>query len=121
LSLSLVQYEHSRALNDETVIILKEWDHQWFLALSLEGFACTVATQGQAAWAARLFGVAEMLRASIGASMPPAARIIYEQTVAAARTQLGDEDFTAAWAEGREMTVEQVLIARGPLLKAEPA
>ncbi len=121
LALGRGDYAQARAAYEESVMILKDLEHQWFLALSLEGLACTVATQGQAAWAARLCGVAEMLRASIGASMPPAARIIYEQTVAAARTQLGDEDFTAAWAEGREMTVEQVLIARGPLLKAEPA
>ena len=121
LALGRGDYAQARAAYEESVMILKDLEHQWFLALSLEGLACTVAMHGQVAWAARLCGVAEMLRASIGASMPPAARIIYEQAVAAARTQLGEEDFTAAWAEGRKMTVEQVLIARGPLLKAEQA
>ena len=38
----------------------------------------------------------------------------YEQAVATARAQMGEQAFTAAWAEGRTMTPEQALAAEGP-------
>ena len=36
-------------------------------------------------------------------------RADYEHAVAAARTRLGEQAFATAWAEGRTMTIEQVL------------
>ncbi len=60
-------------------------------------------------WAARLWGTAEALREAIGALMHPVYRTEYEQAVAAARTELGEEAFAAAWAEGRTAPVEQVI------------
>jgi DNA-binding NarL/FixJ family response regulator len=40
--------------------------------------------------------------------------------VAAARTQLGEQSFAAAWAEGRTMTPEQALAAQGPVATPAP-
>ena len=36
-------------------------------------------------------------------------RHLYQQAIAAARATLGDEKFNAAWAEGRAMSLEQVI------------
>jgi DNA-binding NarL/FixJ family response regulator len=36
--------------------------------------------------------------------------------VKAARTQLGEKDFATAWSQGRSMTPEQALAARGPAI-----
>jgi DNA-binding CsgD family transcriptional regulator len=71
------------------------------------------ATTGDALWAARLWGAAESLREAIGRPMPPVYRAEYERSVAAARAQLGEKAFAAAWAEGRTMTPEQALETRG--------
>jgi len=38
----------------------------------------------------------------------------YEQAVAAARAQLGEQAFAAAWAEGRTMSLKQALTSQGP-------
>ena len=42
--------------------------------------------------------------------MYPVDRPDYEQAVEVARKELGEEAFAAAWAEGRTMSVEQVII-----------
>jgi tetratricopeptide (TPR) repeat protein len=59
--------------------------------------------------AARLWGAAESLCEAIGSPMSPADRADYERNVAAARAALGEESFTAAWAEGRKMTMEEAV------------
>jgi DNA-binding NarL/FixJ family response regulator len=81
----------------------------------LEGLAAVVAAQGELPWAARLWGTAEALREGMGAPIHPADRADYERSVAAARTQLGEQVFAATWSEGRMMSLEQVLAAKGPV------
>jgi len=68
-----------------------------------------VATQGDVAWAAHLWGMADSLRERCGIPQTPVERADYEPAIAFARTQLGEQAFSAAWTEGRSMTLEQVL------------
>ena len=92
------------------------------LVLSLEGLAQAVARQAaqgavgsQMERAARLFGAAAALRATLGEAgsrgwslaLAPRSRVDYEAQVAAARAALGEETFTAAWAVGATRTPEQ--------------
>jgi DNA-binding CsgD family transcriptional regulator len=79
----------------------------------LEGLAGLVAAQGELVWAARLWGAAESLRDALSAPIPPVYRAEYGNAVAAARVQLSEKVFAAAWAEGRSMTPEQALAAKG--------
>src|SRR6266566_2221274 len=65
-------------------------------ASSLEELASVVAAQGELRWAARLWGAAEALRDTRGTPLPPVYRADYERSVAAARTQLGEQSFAAA-------------------------
>jgi len=58
---------------------------------------------------AKLLGAAEALLESIGAVMDPADGMIYEQGVASARAQLSGEEFEKARAEGRAMSMEQIV------------
>jgi hypothetical protein len=58
---------------------------------------------------ARLLGAAEALRAAIGLPLPPAERPDYERTVAAARAQLDEAAFATAWAQGRAMSLDQLV------------
>jgi len=81
------------------------------IASGLEGLASVVAAQDEPSWAARLWGSAEVMREAIGAPLPPIERADYDHAVAAVRAHLGEEAFASAWAEGRTMTVEQVLAA----------
>ena len=65
--------------------------------------------QGQPERAAHLLGAAALLREALGASPPPYNLANYERAVDTTRAQLGEERFAAAWAEGQEMTLKQVL------------
>lgn len=52
---------------------------------------------------------AQALRETIGTPLPSFLQALHEFTIASARTQLGEQAFAAAWAEGRTMTPEQAL------------
>ncbi len=114
---SLVQGDDAaaHALLEESLALFKAVGHKWFIAVCLVGFGVLATAQGEAVWAARLLSAAEVLCKAINGALPPSVRARQEFTIAAARTQLGEEVFTAAWAEGRSMTLEQVLAAQGPV------
>jgi DNA-binding CsgD family transcriptional regulator len=80
-----------------------------YVAASLEGLAALEAGQGSPRQAAWLWGAAHALREAIGAPMYPVYRASYEQTLALARAQLGEQALRAAWAEGRMMTPVQAV------------
>ncbi len=100
---------------EECLVILRELDYhnKFLVAFCLEGLGCVATMLGEPVWAARLWGKAETVRAAGGPSMPPVVRTIYEQFVVTVHTQLDEQAFAAAWAEGRVMTLEQVLAAKG--------
>ncbi|MFL5655871.1 MAG: LuxR C-terminal-related transcriptional regulator, partial [Ktedonobacteraceae bacterium] len=97
-----------------------EGDERWNIPFYVEGLAEVVAAQGEGEWAARLWGAAETLREDLHAPLLAIFRTEYERAIATARTQVGEKLFAAAWAEGRAMTLEQVLAAQGPVSMAAP-
>ncbi len=109
VALAQGDYSTARTQYELCLSILRELDHKWFIALGLEGLACLASAQGQPAWAAHLWGAAEMMREAIDASISPVVLARYENFRAAARTQLGEETFAATWAEGRTMPIETLL------------
>jgi predicted ATPase/DNA-binding CsgD family transcriptional regulator len=113
----------ARALCEESLILLSRVNFgQSFLliAAALEGLAAVAAALGESTWAARLLGRAEAQRETIKTPLPPRYRANYEQAVALAHSQLAEPSFAAAWAEGRALTLEQVVVARGPVTIPEP-
>jgi len=111
-----VQHDRTAALAlyQKSLDLAREVGDKVLIASGLEGLAGVVATQGEPVWAARLWGAAAVLRETIGAPMPPIEHASYERATAAVRKHLGEKAFAAAWAEGRMLTPEQVLPARGP-------
>jgi tetratricopeptide (TPR) repeat protein len=79
------------------------------MAQGLEGIAGIAAVQGYAERAARLVGAAAALRQRSGMSPDSEERGDSDQTVAAVRAALGDDAFSAAWAEGQTLQLEQAL------------
>jgi predicted ATPase/class 3 adenylate cyclase len=69
-----------------------------------KGDGVEVARQGT-----RLLGASEALLESIGAVLDPVDRSPYEEGVASARLQLGDEPFERARHEGRAMSTEEAI------------
>ena len=106
-------------LYEESLAIASMLNHAGIMASCLEGLA-GVAMLQQPAWAARLWGKAESLRITAGVSTPAVMRADYEGLLATVTAQLGEEAFAAAWAEGRTMTLQQVMATREPVMLSEP-
>ncbi|MHB8574688.1 MAG: LuxR C-terminal-related transcriptional regulator, partial [Dehalococcoidia bacterium] len=92
-------------------------------AVFLLGPAALLLDQGEARRAAVLCGVSEVLCEVAGTPLYPAIRPLYEATVRRMRTRLGEQEFAAAWAEGRERDLGDAIaeIQRQPLPEARTA
>jgi ATP/maltotriose-dependent transcriptional regulator MalT len=71
--------------------------------------ASLAGSQGKATRSARLWGAAEALREAIGTVLSPFEHHLYEPYLAAARAQLDEAAWKAAWAGGRAMTTEEAI------------
>jgi hypothetical protein len=102
-------YGQAGAQLKESLALRQESKSRRGIASVLEGLAKLTVAQQQAKLAAQLLGAAEALREAIGTPLLPDERADYEQTLAAARTALGEEAFARVWAEGRATPLEQVI------------
>jgi non-specific serine/threonine protein kinase len=85
--------------------------HKLGTAYCLLGLAGVAALRGEPARAARLWGAAEALREVLRQPLAPydQSNYDYEGYRDAARSQLDESDWKAAWLEGRTMTLEQIV------------
>lgn len=79
------------------------------LAQFLEGLAAVACQQGQLRRSCLLLGFSEQLRSAISIPLSVAEQVDYEGCLAAVRANLDGEVFAESWAEGRAMTLEQVV------------
>jgi predicted ATPase/DNA-binding XRE family transcriptional regulator len=77
-------------------------------AFCLEGLAAAIGA-GRPLYAAWLFGSAAALREAIGTPLPPAERVAYEHSIAAARAAADQAAFAAAWEAGHALPIQQVV------------
>jgi hypothetical protein len=102
-------YGLAHSLYKEALAILYGTHERWTIASSLGALAAVAVAQGQAQLAARLFGSAETLYELLRLTLSPFERDIHERAVAVARSQLDEAMFATAWAEGKQMTLEQAI------------
>ena len=102
-------YAEARTHFEESMAKVQELGAKEGVAHLLEGIGALAAIHQQLARASQLFGAAEALREDIGAPVPPGSRSAYERNIDAVRTQMDEESFAEAWAEGRSMTMEQAV------------
>ncbi|HJQ30342.1 MAG TPA: LuxR C-terminal-related transcriptional regulator, partial [Rubrobacter sp.] len=76
-------------------------------AFQLHASAALAGSQGLPVRSARLWGAAESLRETIGATLSPVEQRVHKPYVEAARQELGEVAWEEAWAEGKAMTVEE--------------
>ncbi len=113
-------YKTARTRYEEGLALIIEKSEQIQMPFYLEGLADVVAIQGEFIWAAQLWGIAETLREAFNVPIIPILQAGYDRSVAAARKQLGEKTFAAAWAQGRMMTPEQVVAAQGKATLSTP-
>jgi predicted ATPase/class 3 adenylate cyclase/DNA-binding CsgD family transcriptional regulator len=105
-------YPAARTCYEESLAIVREIGANLSIHFSLERLAAVVAVQGDPGWAAHLWGATESLCETMGTPIPPVYRPDYDRSVAAARAQLSEKAFAAAWTQGKMMTLEQALAAK---------
>jgi len=93
----------------ESLTVFGELMDKQLIPQCIECIAGLAGAARQPAHAARLFGVAEFVRESVGVPLPPVHRAAYEHDLAAARAQLDQVAWETAWAAGRALSLEQAI------------
>jgi predicted ATPase/DNA-binding CsgD family transcriptional regulator len=103
--------ERARNLLEEGLRLSAELGNEADVAHCLEGLASMYGAEGKIVRAARLWGaeeaVLEKLEDAVYTYLPD--RALHRSQVAAARSQLDEAVWTAAWTEGRVMSLEQAV------------
>ena len=108
---ALLQGDHERAKTsyEENLALCKELGDKTGVADSLEGLACVAGTDGEAERAAKLFGVADVLRETVGYKHSPEEDAWREPYRATARLLLGEDSWEEALAQGHAMGLEEAI------------
>jgi tetratricopeptide (TPR) repeat protein len=101
----------ARDLYREGLILYRKVGDRRAIASALQERAELFATMRETATAVRLWSAAEMLHQALGAPIAPSYRMRYEQALACAREEIGDDNFQRAWADGKTMTYDQAIDA----------
>jgi len=102
-------YDRALAIHMQCLTLAHEMDDQRIIALSLEKLAGVAAGTGSAERAAWLLGAAEVLREAIHVPIESIDCPDYERFLSATRAGLDEKSLSAAWAQGRAMTLEQAI------------
>lgn len=109
LALHAGEVERARSLARQALDLARAMNNQLEMAKALATFAGTIGALGQPEQAARLFGASESALERMGAFHQPNDKREIDAMIAAARAQLDEVTFQAAWAEGRDLTLEQAV------------
>ncbi|NTU80280.1 MAG: tetratricopeptide repeat protein [Chloroflexales bacterium] len=101
--------ERAVSLLVESIRLWQQIGAPLYMAQALTGLGAVAGAKGQPLHAARLFGAAEAQQADWLTLVDPSDRTRFEQTVAAARAQADSATFAEAWAEGRNMPIEELI------------
>jgi tetratricopeptide (TPR) repeat protein len=106
VALSQGDRPQAKSLFRESLAIAQEVNNEIISWWNVWGLAGVALGEGHSRQAAQLLAARPSVE--IG-HMHPVDRDDYERDVALARAQLGEEAFTAAWAEGQAMSLEQAI------------
>ena len=79
------------------------------LVFAMEGLASLYVKQGEFQHAVLLFAWSDATRDRMGDTRPPVEQASIEQDWATARLDMGDLEFTSLLAEGKRMTLEEIV------------
>jgi tetratricopeptide (TPR) repeat protein len=100
-------YSGARSMHAKALALRQDLGDKWGVAVCLVGIGGAAVAEGDVERGTRLLGAAQALLDTIGASLEVDDRIPFEQGIASARTQLVEESFERAWAEGSAMNLDQ--------------
>ncbi len=113
VSLARSDYDGAAAIFEEGIALSEQMRDKANLAYFLEGLAVEAGEREEAERSARLSGAAEGLLEAVGAAVYnyyQSDRSLYEHTISATRSRLGEAAFEEARERGRKMTFEQAVM-----------
>jgi non-specific serine/threonine protein kinase len=110
LSCDLQQFDRARAYLAESVALYAEVGDQHGIASCLQDYAAVLLADGEIERTAWLLGCATHIRATLGGRMTPVELARYEALLAATRTALGSDAFTAAMAHGAALPIDDARV-----------
>ena len=105
----LGSYSWAAQLLTESLSLLGEVKDIAGVAETLDRLAGLITQVAELPIAARLFGAAHRLRQTIKTTMSETYQARYEQSVQFAQSNLESEVWTAQWASGQQMTLEEII------------
>jgi len=112
IACSMDDFRGARSRHTESLTLWRELGHPGHIALNLVGLAAVVGKEGDPSRAARLLVAADKLVHARG-SPRPSLRTGLDHDIAAVRAALGEDAFTAAYNEGRALSLDAaVALAR---------
>jgi tetratricopeptide (TPR) repeat protein len=116
-NLSIVEKREGKLQQAETnlnqaIQISREINNSYLLAGSLVALAAVAVSARRARQAAGLLGRADSIYSATGLVIDPADKPEYDQALGTARSELGEEAFAAAYAEGADLSIERLMEAR---------
>jgi len=109
IAIHLGEVERAATLLAESLASFRKWDDSLGIARCMLMFADLRQAQGEIMEAARLLGFVEAWLESNQFQFVFFDHTNYARGVAAARAQLDEATFTAAWEEGRATTIKQAI------------
>ena len=103
------EYERAEMLQAEALDLWQDLGNEVGIADCFENFAMFRVAQHESELAARLFGAAHALRAPTGVPGRPGDREYLARFISAARTDLGEARFAAAWEQGEAMPLDDAI------------
>jgi predicted ATPase/DNA-binding CsgD family transcriptional regulator len=127
VALRVGDYQQAATLYGQSLALIWAQGYSESIALGLAGLAELANLLEQPERAARLFGAIEGLHEVSGIRLSPLRRAEHDRAVEGIHAQLDEATFVAAWAEGRTMSLEQILANQEamplhrPVLTAPPS
>ena len=109
VKIELGDTQRAQGLLEEALTLAREVADQRGIVDALEGIALLVNGRGSPAVGARLLGFVEAVRAAAELPRVPGESAQYAQLLAALHLALDAEAFAAAWADGRALSIEDVV------------
>lgn len=101
--------ERAYAVTHDALALLEDRDHRAWKARIVDAVASLAARLGLVETAMRLYGAADAHLTPIEALFDPTWEVEREQLLARMRAQMGAASFTAAWAAGAAMTLDEAV------------
>jgi predicted ATPase/class 3 adenylate cyclase len=100
---------HANEFFKESLRLHQELGNKQGATESLIGLSAVATAMEQPARAARLLGGIASIREALGVSMWPIEQATYDRNLSAARAQMDEPTWQAAWEEGRAMNMERAI------------